>query len=113
MYSKYRYYGYAENPASSQIASLALVTGNIFAIRPGKEDGPPTYAGSHLDTQVRTKRTPFKRELLTLYIQPTGGRYDGIVGVHAGIEALKTMNDHGIGTKYPTGIFIPSPMSPG
>ena len=26
--------------------------GNIFAVRPGKKDGPPTYAGSHLDTQV-------------------------------------------------------------
>lgn len=26
--------------------------GNIFAIRPGKKDAPPTYAGSHLDTQV-------------------------------------------------------------
>ena len=26
--------------------------GNIFAIRPGKKDGPPTYAGSHMDTQV-------------------------------------------------------------
>ena len=31
--------------------------GNTFAVRPGKEDGPPTCAGSHLDTQ------------------PTGGRY--------------------------------------
>tara|TARA_R110002060_G_scaffold30875_2_gene41448 strand:+ start:664 stop:945 length:282 start_codon:yes stop_codon:yes gene_type:complete len=26
--------------------------GNIFAVRPGKKDGSPTYAGSHLDTQV-------------------------------------------------------------
>ncbi|KAI6717069.1 beta-alanine synthase [Diplocarpon mali] len=61
--------------------------GNIFAVRPGKKDGPPTYAGSHLDTQ------------------PTGGRYDGILGVHAGIEALKTMNDHNISTEYPTGVI--------
>ncbi|EKD12818.1 uncharacterized protein L3040_006972 [Drepanopeziza brunnea f. sp. 'multigermtubi'] len=61
--------------------------GNIFAVRPGKRDGPPTYAGSHLDTQ------------------PTGGRYDGILGVHAGIEALKTMNDHNITTEYPTGVI--------
>ena len=28
------------------------VMGNIFAIRPGLRDGPPTYVGSHLDTQV-------------------------------------------------------------
>ncbi|CZT08772.1 related to n-carbamoyl-l-amino acid hydrolase [Rhynchosporium graminicola] len=61
--------------------------GNIFAIRPGKEDGPPTYAGSHLDTQ------------------PTGGRYDGILGVHAGIEVLKTLNDNNISTEYPTGVI--------
>ncbi|KAE8452813.1 hypothetical protein EG329_013085 [Mollisiaceae sp. DMI_Dod_QoI] len=60
--------------------------GNIFAVRPGKRDGPATFAGSHLDTQ------------------PTGGRYDGILGVHAGIEALKTMNDHDISTEYPTGV---------
>ncbi|KAF7947278.1 uncharacterized protein EAE97_004527 [Botrytis byssoidea] len=61
--------------------------GNIFAIRPGRKDGPATYAGSHLDTQ------------------PTGGRYDGILGVHAGIEALRTMNDLGIETEYPTGVI--------
>ena len=27
-------------------------SGNIFAVRPGKNGGPPTYAGSHMDTQV-------------------------------------------------------------
>ncbi|TVY31174.1 N-carbamoyl-L-amino-acid hydrolase [Lachnellula hyalina] len=60
--------------------------GNIFAIRPGKQNSAaPTYAGSHMDTQ------------------PTGGRYDGILGVHAGIEALKTMKDNNIETEYPTG----------
>ncbi|TGO29176.1 hypothetical protein BPAE_0018g00650 [Botrytis paeoniae] len=61
--------------------------GNIFATRPGRKDGPATYAGSHLDTQ------------------PTGGRYDGILGVHAGIEALRTMNDFDIETEYPTGVI--------
>ncbi|PQE25405.1 hypothetical protein CJF30_00000097 [Rutstroemia sp. NJR-2017a BBW] len=65
----------------------ATFPGNTFAIRPGKKDAPPTYAGSHLDTQ------------------PTGGRYDGILGVHAGIEALKTMNDMDIETEYPTGVI--------
>jgi len=29
-----------------------MLQGNIFATRPGKKSGPPTYAGSHLDTQV-------------------------------------------------------------
>ncbi|PMD65899.1 Zn-dependent exopeptidase [Hyaloscypha bicolor E] len=61
--------------------------GNIFAVRPGKRGGPPTYAGSHMDTQ------------------PTGGRYDGILGVHAGIEVLKTMNDLDIKTEYDTGVI--------
>lgn len=61
--------------------------GNIFAIRPGLEDGPPTFCGSHLDTQ------------------PSGGRYDGILGVHAGIEALRVMKDHRIETHFPTGVI--------
>ncbi|PSS06807.1 hypothetical protein M430DRAFT_37845 [Amorphotheca resinae ATCC 22711] len=61
--------------------------GNIFAVRPGKKAGPPTFAGSHLDTQ------------------PTGGRYDGILGVHAGIEVLKTLNDNKIETEYSTGVI--------
>ncbi|KAK0107325.1 hypothetical protein ONS95_004019 [Cadophora gregata] len=61
--------------------------GNIFAVRPGRKAGPPTYAGSHLDTQ------------------PTGGRYNGILGVHAGIEVLKTLNDNDITTEYPTGVI--------
>ena len=60
--------------------------GNTFAIRPGEKDGPPTVAGSHLDTQ------------------PTGGRYDGILGVHAGIEMLKVLQDNNIRTRYPVGV---------
>ncbi|KAI7770499.1 hypothetical protein LZL87_002870 [Fusarium oxysporum] len=60
--------------------------GNIFAIRPGRKDGPPTVAGSHLDTQ------------------PTGGRYDGILGIQAGIEMLKILRDHDVETEYPVGV---------
>ncbi|SCO87880.1 related to n-carbamoyl-l-amino acid hydrolase [Fusarium oxysporum] len=60
--------------------------GNIFAIRPGRKDGPPTVAGSHLDTQ------------------PTGGRYDGILGIQAGIEMLKILQDHDVETEYPVGV---------
>lgn len=52
----------------------------------GKEDGKPTYAGSHLDTQ------------------PSGGRYDGILGVTAAVEMLKTMNDNWIETNFPVGV---------
>lgn len=61
--------------------------GNQFAIRPGlNNDTPPTYAGSHLDTQ------------------PSGGRYDGILGVTAGVEMLRTLNDNWIETTYPVGV---------
>ena len=50
--------------------------GNIFAVRPGKNStAPPVMMGSHLDTQ------------------PTGGRYDGILGVLAGLEVLRTLHD--------------------
>ena len=60
--------------------------GNQFAVRPGlSNDAPPTYAGSHLDTQ------------------PTGGRYDGILGVTAAVEMLRTLNDNWIETTYPVG----------
>jgi hydantoinase/carbamoylase family amidase len=34
-----------------------------------------------------------------------GGRYDGILGVHAGIEALRTMNDNDIQTEFPVGVI--------
>ena len=61
--------------------------GNQFAVRPGlNNDEHPTYAGSHLDTQ------------------PTGGRYDGILGVTAAVEMLKTLNDNWIETMYPIGV---------
>jgi acetylornithine deacetylase/succinyl-diaminopimelate desuccinylase-like protein len=60
--------------------------GNIFAIRPGLNDGPPTMVGSHLDTQ------------------PQGGRYDGILGVCAGLEMLKVLNDNWVETAFPVGV---------
>jgi len=60
--------------------------GNQFAVRPGLDnDAPATYAGSHLDTQ------------------PTGGRYDGILGITAAVEMLKTLNDNWVETSYPVG----------
>lgn len=61
--------------------------GNQFAVRPGKNTSEPaTFAGSHLDTQ------------------PTGGRYDGILGIHAGIEMLKVLNDNWVETEFPIGV---------
>ncbi|GAW13760.1 hypothetical protein ANO14919_031490 [Xylariales sp. No.14919] len=60
--------------------------GNIFAVRPGRREGPATFAGSHLDTQ------------------PSGGRYDGILGVLAGVEMLKVLKDHQVETEFPVGV---------
>lgn len=61
--------------------------GNTFAVRPGRRnDVAPIYAGSHLDTQ------------------PAAGRYDGILGILAGIEMLNLLRDHDVETEYPIGV---------
>ncbi|MBB3979450.1 N-carbamoyl-L-amino-acid hydrolase [Rhizobium azooxidifex] len=58
--------------------------GTMFATRPGTDpDALPVYIGSHLDTQ------------------PTGGKYDGVLGVLSGLEVIRSMNDLGIRTKHP------------
>ena len=58
--------------------------GNMFARREGTDpDALPVYVGSHLDTQ------------------PTGGKYDGVLGVLAGLEIIRTLNDMDIHTKHP------------
>ena len=58
--------------------------GNMFARREGTDpEALPVYVGSHLDTQ------------------PTGGKYDGVLGVLGGLEILRTMNDLDIKTKHP------------
>ncbi|MGR3615731.1 MAG: Zn-dependent hydrolase [Paracoccaceae bacterium] len=58
--------------------------GNMFARREGTDpDALPVYVGSHLDTQ------------------PTGGKYDGVLGVLGGLEILRSLNDMGIRTKHP------------
>ena len=58
--------------------------GNMFAMRAGTDpDALPVYVGSHLDTQ------------------PTGGKYDGVLGVLGGLELLRTMSDLDIKTKHP------------
>ena len=58
--------------------------GNVFARRDGlNADLPPIVAGSHLDTQ------------------PHGGRFDGIYGVLAALEVLRTLHDNDIVTEAP------------
>lgn len=61
--------------------------GNQFAVRPGQNnDLPPIGMGSHLDTQ------------------PAGGRYDGILGVLAGLEVLRVLHEHGHITYAPLAV---------
>ena len=57
--------------------------GNMFATRAGEEDLLPVYMGSHLDTQ------------------PTGGKYDGVLGVLGALEVVRSLNDMGIKTRHP------------
>lgn len=58
--------------------------GNGFMRRPGRNNSlPPIMTGSHIDTQ------------------PTGGKFDGNYGVLAGIEVVRTLNDHNIETEAP------------
>ena len=66
------------------MAMGADTMGNMFATRAGTDpDAAPVYIGSHLDTQ------------------PTGGKFDGVLGVLAGLEVIRTLNDQGIRTRHP------------
>lgn len=63
--------------------------GNIFMRRSGRDDTlPPVVTGSHIDTQ------------------PTGGKFDGNFGVLAGLEVIRTLNEHGIQTEAPLEVVI-------
>ena len=58
--------------------------GNMFARRPGRNDAlPPIAMGSHLDTQ------------------PTGGKFDGVLGVLGALEAMRTLVTVGYETNAP------------
>ncbi|AMO94403.1 amidase, hydantoinase/carbamoylase family protein [Collimonas fungivorans] len=63
--------------------------GNIFMRRPGRNNAlPPVVTGSHIDTQ------------------PTGGKFDGNYGVLAGLEVVRTLNQHGIETEAPIEVAV-------
>jgi N-carbamoyl-L-amino-acid hydrolase len=58
--------------------------GSIFAFRPGSDETAlPVAMGSHLDTQ------------------PTGGKFDGVLGVLAGLEVLRTLEERNVRTRHP------------
>jgi len=63
--------------------------GNIFVRRVGTDDTlPAVMTGSHLDTQ------------------PTGGKFDGVYGVLAGLEVIESLNDHGLATAHPIELSV-------
>jgi N-carbamoyl-L-amino-acid hydrolase len=63
--------------------------GNLFARRAGLEDAlPVVLTGSHLDTQ------------------PTGGKFDGVYGVLAGLEVIESLNDAGMTTVHPIEVGV-------
>lgn len=79
--------------------------GNVYATLAGIEDKPPIVMGSHMDTVKK------------------GGRFDGILGVVAGLEVVRTLVENNIKPKIPVMIvnftneegarFEPSMMSSG
>jgi N-carbamoyl-L-amino-acid hydrolase len=63
--------------------------GNIYARRAGAVAGLPAVAtGSHLDTQ------------------PNGGKFDGVYGVLAGLEVVRSLNDAGVRTRSPIDVIV-------
>lgn len=63
--------------------------GNIYARRGGRDNSRPAVAtGSHLDTQ------------------PHGGNFDGVYGVLAGLEVVRSLNSAGITTELPIDVIV-------
>ena len=62
--------------------------GNIFGERPGAERLPPVMIGSHIDSV------------------PTGGKYDGQLGVLCGLETIRALDQHRIRTRHPVTLAI-------
>jgi beta-ureidopropionase / N-carbamoyl-L-amino-acid hydrolase len=62
--------------------------GNIFGERAGEPGRPPVMMGSHVDSV------------------PTGGKYDGQLGVLCALEAIRALNDAGVRTRHPVTLVI-------
>ncbi len=63
--------------------------GNMFMRYAGTDESlPAVMTGSHLDTQ------------------PTGGKFDGVYGVLAGLEVIECLNDRGIKTRHPVELCV-------
>jgi N-carbamoyl-L-amino-acid hydrolase len=79
--------GRAHFRAACEAAGLAVrvdAMGNMFARRAGRDPARlPVLFGSHLDSQ------------------PSGGKFDGAMGVIAGLEVMRSLDDLGITTEAP------------
>ena len=62
--------------------------GNIFGLRAGTEPRPPVFMGSHADSV------------------PSGGKYDGQLGVLCALETLRSLNDRQARTRHPVGMIV-------
>jgi N-carbamoyl-L-amino-acid hydrolase len=62
--------------------------GNIFGVRPGTESLPPVFMGSHADSV------------------PSGGKYDGQLGVLCALETIRTLIDARARTRHPVGMIV-------
>ena len=62
--------------------------GNIFGIRAGAESLPPVFMGSHADSV------------------PSGGKYDGQLGVLCALETIRTLIDARAHTRHPVGMIV-------
>src|SRR5512137_2877757 len=62
--------------------------GNIFGLRKGTADVPPVMTGSHIDTVA------------------TGGKFDGVYGVLAGLEVIRTLNEAAASTRHPIVVAV-------
>jgi len=62
--------------------------GNIFGERAGQPGQPPVMMGSHADSV------------------PTGGKYDGQLGVLCALETIRVLNDHRVRTRHPVTLVI-------
>ena len=70
-------------------ASAIDPIGNLYIRRPGsRPELAPIMTGSHLDSQ------------------PTGGNYDGVFGVLAGLEVFETLDDSGVVTERPMELVV-------
>ena len=62
--------------------------GNIFGERAGAAALPPVMMGSHADSV------------------PTGGKYDGQLGVLCGLEVIRALDTHGVRTRHPVALVV-------